>query len=267
MGMIFLNGKEYTSSPKDGFPPMIYSDEEREIGVWKDGKPLYQKTIIGSMSAAQTASETDLTSLNIDTFVGIDSGGTYAIRAVGGTTGDLVYTMNMNEPDSSAMGWRARYQYANKKLAVYARDFKAAPYCVTIRYTKTTDVAGSGKYTTYGGLSHHYSESEQVVGTWIDGKPLYEKTVSGTSITRGTTYNVAHSISNISEIVNSDVNCHFSNNGAWRKLNFAYNNGSTDANWYAGYTVDNTNISFQVGNSFQPVDKWHATIRYTKTTD
>lgn len=29
-----------------------------------------------------------------------------------------------------------------------------------------------------GGYAHHYSTTEQVVGTWIDGKPLYEKTIN-----------------------------------------------------------------------------------------
>lgn len=29
----------------EGFPPLIYSDEEREVGVWRDGKPIYEKTV------------------------------------------------------------------------------------------------------------------------------------------------------------------------------------------------------------------------------
>jgi hypothetical protein len=48
MGKIILNGKEYGGSGGSGgviYLPTIYSDEEREVGVWRDGKPLYQKTI------------------------------------------------------------------------------------------------------------------------------------------------------------------------------------------------------------------------------
>ena len=35
---------------------------------------------------------------------------------------------------------------------------------------------------------HHYSTTEQVVGTWIDGKPVYEKTIhyTGTQSASGT---------------------------------------------------------------------------------
>lgn len=29
-----------------------------------------------------------------------------------------------------------------------------------------------------GGSGHNYSTDEQVVGTWIDGKPIYEKTIT-----------------------------------------------------------------------------------------
>lgn len=35
--------------------------------------------------------------------------------------------------------------------------------------------AGSG-----GGSGEHYSTTEQVIGTWIDGKPLYQKCFTGT---------------------------------------------------------------------------------------
>ena len=31
-----------------------------------------------------------------------------------------------------------------------------------------------------GNASHNYSTDEQIVGTWIDGKPLYEKTIART---------------------------------------------------------------------------------------
>lgn len=54
MGKIILNGKEYVTSTTRGFPPLIYSDNEREVGVWRDGKPLYQKTFNGSFASDQT---------------------------------------------------------------------------------------------------------------------------------------------------------------------------------------------------------------------
>lgn len=47
--------------------PVIYSLEEREIGVWTDGKPLYQKTIQFTPTQVQTS--IDVSSLQIDTLV------------------------------------------------------------------------------------------------------------------------------------------------------------------------------------------------------
>lgn len=41
---------------------------------------------------------------------------------------------------------------------------------------------GTTKKATVGQIkSENYSTSEQVVGTWIDGKPLYEKAISFTA--------------------------------------------------------------------------------------
>ena len=48
---------------------------------------------------------------------------------------------------------------------------------LTMQYTKTTDTAGSGKWTPQGVPAIHYSTDEQVIGTWIDGSTLYEKTI------------------------------------------------------------------------------------------
>lgn len=113
-----------------------------------------------------------------------------------------------------------------------------------------------------------YSTQERQVGVWTDGKPLYQKTIIGTTITGQTSDSHAHGISNIDEIIDADVNCHFSANDYWRKLNFTCSIGETQSAWNAGFAVDTTNIIFQVGNSFAGgVDKWYATIKYTKTTD
>lgn len=52
-------------------------------------------------------------------------------------------------------------------------------YNVVALYVKLNDIWRS---ISTSGSNHTYSTTEQVVGTWIDGKPLYEKTVSETII-------------------------------------------------------------------------------------
>lgn len=51
---------------------------------------------------------------------------------------------------------------------------------------------------TSGG-SHNYSTTEHVVGTWIDGKTVYEKTINVGTITTNTT--VEHGITNLDRII------------------------------------------------------------------
>lgn len=113
-----------------------------------------------------------------------------------------------------------------------------------------------------------YSDEEREVGVWRDGKPLYQKTINGTTIVGGQTTNVAHSIQNIDKIIDSEIMCYFSSNGYYRKLNFVYNNGTPTDAWFGGYAINATNIIFQLGTTFaNDLSSWYATIYYTKTTD
>ena len=45
-----------------------------------------------------------------------------------------------------------------------------------------------------------YSTTEQVIGTWIDGKPLYRKTINIGALPDTTTKEISHNIANISTI-------------------------------------------------------------------
>ena len=136
----------------------IYSEEEREVGVWTDGKPLYQKTFVGNINL-ETSTWTELGSVaNVEELVFIK--------------GTVDYGSGVTEEPYI----RGRY-YSGK---VYYYTNQLIPGTghgnITIQYTKTTDQPGSGTWTPEGQLSHHYSTSEKVVGTWIDGSTVYERT-------------------------------------------------------------------------------------------
>lgn len=49
-----------------------------------------------------------------------------------------------------------------------------------------------------------YSTTEQIVGTWIDGRPVYEKIINMGAGPNSTTKNVAHGISNLDFIISMD---------------------------------------------------------------
>ena len=121
----------------------------------------------------------------------------------------------------------------------------------TIFYTKTADTAGQGSWTTDGTPAHHYSTTEKVIGTWIDGKPLYERTWDlGQDITVGS-WTTVMSVAgvNINKIVNSIS---------------AQNDPAVS---FIEYWVDGTTLK---GNSLrQSGDDYvrYLTLQYTKTTD
>lgn len=184
----FINITDITGGNDDRFQPVIYSEDEREIGVWKNGKPLYQKTVVLSDTDIKDGSYQKYFDLPIDN---LDEIAKFEPTLIS-TSVDaypLPYVNLISGNDSIYIGYffdvptttyqRVQLRYGNGITSNY---FGGA--VVTIYYTKTTDVAGSGTWTPQGVPAVHYSADEHVVGTWVDGSTLYEKTqYGGISIT------------------------------------------------------------------------------------
>lgn len=215
----------------DGYPPLIYSDEEREVGVWRDGKPLYQKVF--NLNNAE---------IQVDTF--------YEIPNTDKTQYDTyVYCYLI---DSSGQAWCATAGYSGNYVAVVVHSNRTRNYqYAIIQYTKTTDTAGSGTWTTQGAYAHHYSTDEHVVGTWIDGKPIYEKTWDlGQNITVGS-WTTVMSVAgvNIDKIVNS---ISVQNDPAVSFIEY----------WVDGTTLKGNSLRYGENDYVR-----YLTLQYTKTTD
>lgn len=115
-------------------------------------------------------------------------------------------------------------------------------------------------------VQHTYSFDEHVVGTWLDGKQLYEKTVNFGSLPNNDTKCVPHGVDNADVVyvydgfVKTDVN-----NG---NTNFSTPINVSPANMNSNWNCwcDRENIYFHTGvnrtTSFAIV-----TLRYTKSTD
>ena len=177
------------------FQPVIYSTEEREVGVWTDGKPLYQKTIVLASSMSITSNTwTDIDNGDwsfVDTFVlGL------MVNANGASVGFVAVDKNTNN---------------NKLRILQTRSTDITCKSVTIQYTKTSDTAGSGTWTPQGVPTHHYSTDEQIIGTWIDGKTLYRKSYEIASLKSSAGY--TDYPTNLNNIVVKRVfgDCYFSN--------------------------------------------------------
>ncbi len=182
--------------------PVIYSTEEREIGVWVDGKPLYQKSYTFTAGAVNTYTTHDL-GLSSSIIDKIKIENCFIKNTYSGIT-EVVHLAgfyNPNPYDETVVGGLT---IANNSWAVFyrlGRYLAGGELHITVQYTKTTDQPGSGIYTPQGQLAVHYSTDEHVIGTWIDGKPLYEKVIilNNVNITSGI-LSFATDLSNIDNI-------------------------------------------------------------------
>lgn len=152
--------------------PDVYSTEERETGVWTDGKPLYQKTLIFTAPSSSSYTQQPLGISGYDSII-IDYTATFAKTAAASTT--LGMYGNGTVYNDSFIGL-LNIQSNTLDYKVGSSYYGATIY-LTLLYTKTTDTPGSGTWTPSGVPAVHYSTDEQVVGTWIDGSTLYEKTI------------------------------------------------------------------------------------------
>lgn len=107
-----------------------YSTAEETVGSWIDSKPLYQLTFSGSGS-----NSIDISALNVDTFCGVDSGGTFVTRA---DTNEILF-LNYTNPASAGYSWAIVISSDKRTLNIAKNAFNIGNYAITIRYTKTTD--------------------------------------------------------------------------------------------------------------------------------
>lgn len=111
---------------------------------------------------------------------------------------------------------------------------------------------------------HQYSEKEQIVGSWIDGKPIYEKTINFGALPNKSVKSVQHNISNFSELISLSATIQFTD-GFWRTLNMTQDDNNS---MIATAQVTSSVVQVLARNiDFSGYHKCYITIRYTKTTD
>lgn len=152
---------------------------------------------------------------------------------------------------------------------IYVKAFDTLPVGTEVDYDGETVPTG----WTQVDDEPVYSTTEQRVGTWIDGKPLYSKYVkipnpSAISGSGTVSQNFPHGISNLKRCVDV-INPVFVSTGQGyqgRFLNIPVLSGSSG--YLAVYEVDNTNITLRSRN-----ESWSASwdleciLVYTKDTD
>lgn len=234
----------------DKFQPVIYSEEEREIGVWTDGKPLYEKTI--NLSGTFTLNNNEWTNLVNLTDYSVDS----VISC------DMLFSSGNEQGVNDG---RVRFSYSS--TTKYLRGAASTNTTIgnptlTIRYTKTTDTAGSGTWTPQGVPAVHYSTDEQIVGTWIDGNTLYQKTlVFQAPSTRDYTQQPLGVSVDYATVVDSAV----IKNGQIGIFNGDYDGSPANDEWQGFINKSNSSFDYRVGANYLNAD-CYITLRYTKSS-
>lgn len=214
----------------------LYSTDEKMIGRWIDGKPLYQKTFTGlnygSTKNAWSDSGVSLTNCS-----------------------DLIRVECVRSSDSANIAMSFRMNGNN--IQYYAFEGFPGIDTMTVQYTKTTDSAvGIGS-------SNDYSTTERIVGTWIDGKPVYQKFINVSCPTSG---NPCVTLDSNCEIVDFDLYYYLNDSGlSWLPCPYTATNSSRIILAVASgkNSISVTINSYATGDS-HPI---RGNVRYTKTTD
>ena len=124
-----------------------------------------------------------------------------------------------------------------------------------------------------GVLGQNYSTSEQVIGTWVDGKPLYQKSfvIAADELSSYTTDLLSTNIDSIMfDLSSSFINTRESNGtGATLIKSLSYWDTYNDQGFRINPSSEYIGISMFKSSSSQNVVYGNSviTLRYTKTTD
>ena len=107
-----------------------------------------------------------------------------------------------------------------------------------------------------------YSTEEQIVGTWIDGKPIYRKVIDCGALPNSTLKQVPHGISDIDAIVSFN-GVTFAKNKTATPIPYVY----TDSINTVSLFLEGTNVCIQTFGDKTSYINTYVTLEYTKTTD
>lgn len=115
-----------------------------------------------------------------------------------------------------------------------------------------------------------YSTEEQVIGEWIDGKPVYQKTIVAENYPLTTGVNIVSTgISNIDVLVRSDIFVTNSAHTNFRHISHTEVNtqtGSVSTDTIYAVITTSGDVQFYCLNTWSSPNIY-ITLQYTKTTD
>lgn len=115
------------------------------------------------------------------------------------------------------------------------------------------DIINSGKL---------YSYIESMIGTWVDGTPVYRKVIPFGALPNNTSKSVAHNINNLNKVISLTAFANSSaSSGGGIPIPHAVNQYPTTL------YIDYTNVTIITTNDRTAYTDTYIIVEYTKTTD
>ena len=252
-GTIYFITDNFPGGTYVGAYDTIYSTTEQVVGSYM-GKPLYQKTLeLSGFSNGNNSFNHNIS--NFETLVGM--------KGIISRTDDA-FQHYPHEDDSVAsyvVDNAVSATTVNIWFGSAARAALVSKIYLTIQYTKTTDTTSPVEYAA----PNDYSTSEKIVGSWIDGKPLYQRTVefsTGQTINASSWWTSNISATNIETPVEAMAHCRAN---ADASLWYSYSTPLGVSN--SSGTSHMSNLEFYNLRANQGIVVYAITVKYTKTTD
>ena len=194
--------------------------------------------------------------------------------AIGGYLSSSAGTnyFNFSKNHDADMAGSSYAKYVTSPTATVGTSTSKKTYAYTARPTSTSVLYCIAYQNIYVDAKNDYSTTEKLVGTWINGKPLYQITIEGVmpNVTSDGTYvstNVQHNIPNIDMpfIVESfvlDYSDWPATSTLVRRLPY-----TTNAGYQLKASIGRALIQYASAIKAYNGSKVYTTIQYTKTTD
>jgi hypothetical protein len=227
------------------------------VGCWVDGRPVYQKTISCGTFPNNATKQVAHGISNLGQVVKIFG---FAKNTVNNEWNMIPIAMQSSNLLQYQV--RCRVTLTNVEIITGTSYEQAMDCYITIQYTKTTDAANSFKYAD----ENDYSTNEHIVGTWIDGKPVYQKTVNCGVLPDDSTKRIDHNISNLKAVLKLS-GFTYNGTGGFILIPTYSAQGSNDDPIRLALNntviVITTNKTYAISYS----NDVYVTVQYTKTTD
>ena len=153
--------KDSGSSKSNFFSNIVYSLQEREIGVWYNGKPVYGIVVVFSSSIIISNSEYTTTTIDSSDME------------------DIIYACAIHDDGTNSATLLAdptRDSHTKLGLQTGRNGNGVTCKALILQYTKMSDNPGTGKWGTNNVPLVHYDDTEQIIGSWFDDA-IYSKVI------------------------------------------------------------------------------------------